>query len=107
MSAHTVILHVSNHPQDLDRALNATTRLRADLPDAAVRIIVNGPALPGITTTAASLTVPTGVQVEACAAGLDRQGIPADTLQPGVTTVPAAITAIITVQQHGASYLRL
>ncbi|WP_353114054.1 hypothetical protein [Microbacterium sp.] len=110
--SETVVLHVSDAPADVARALGSARTLReADLA-LTVRIIVNGAALDGLASGAHGVEIPgaefpDGTTVEACRIGMGKRGIPADALRPGVGIVPAAVVAIVEAQQSGASYVRI
>lgn len=101
-----VILHVSDDPADVQRALDAAAELQRADPGTRVRVIVNGPALAGLTGTDA-VDVPENTEVAACSVGLDRRGVDPDDLRPEVRTVPSAVTAIVEAQRAGAAYVRI
>lgn len=102
----TVILHATDDPGDVQRALDAASGVRSLDPSLHVRIIVNGGALTGL-TGAADLNPPEGTEVAACSVGLGRRGIDHDELRPGVQSVPSAVAAIVEAQLAGAAYVRL
>jgi len=105
-SRREVILHVSDDPDGVQRALDAAAGLAdADL-GVNVRVIVNGAALAGLTGTTA-VEVPERTQVAACSVGLGRRGITPGELRPDVVTVPSAVTAIVQAQLAGAAYVRI
>lgn len=105
-SRREVILHVSDDPADVQRALDAAAGLEdADL-GVSVRVIVNGAALTGLTGTDA-VEVSEHTEVAACSVGLGRRGIDPDELRPAVQTVPSAVTAIVQAQLAGAAYIRI
>ncbi|MFD6094105.1 hypothetical protein ACFWGN_18485 [Oerskovia sp. NPDC060338] len=105
-SRREVILHVSDDPDDLQRALDAAAGLQATDLGVRVRVIVNGPALAGLTGTDA-IEMPEHTQVAACNIGLGRRGIDPDELRPEVQTVPSAVTTIVQAQLDGAAYIRI
>jgi len=96
-----VVVHVSDDPGDLDRAVSTAQSLRDAFPDAAVRVIVNGPALDGLREG----QPPPGV--EACAIGLQRRGIDAASLRAVVEVIPSAATVLVEAQFEGAAYIRI
>lgn len=100
-----VILHVADDPADVQRALDAAGLHAAGL-GVRVRVIVNGPALAGLTGTDA-VQVPEHTEVAACSVGLGRRGIDPGELRPEVGTVPSAVTAIVHAQLAGAAYIRI
>jgi intracellular sulfur oxidation DsrE/DsrF family protein len=103
----TVVLHASGDPADVSPAVTAANSLAETHPDVAVRVIVNGPALEGVTSAGVTLTPMEGTTVEACSLGMQRRSMSTDQLQPAVHTVASAVTAIVDAQVEGASYVRL
>jgi len=106
-SRNEIVLHVSDTPEDVSRAIAASSALAQADPAAQVRIIVNGAALDGVTESAPPVTLDEGVTVEACQIGLRRRGIGEDSLRPGVSTLTSAVVSIAEAQRRGASYIRL
>lgn len=102
-----VILHVADHPEDVTRATAAGAALVQADPALRVRIIVNGPALGGVTDDAQPAAPVDGVSLQACQIGLRRRGFAADQLQSGIGTIESAVVAIVQAQRDGASYMRL
>lgn len=96
-----VVVHVSEDPADVERAVSTAASLREAFPDAEVRVIVNGAALEGLR---AGEPLP---GVEACAVGLGRRGIDAGSLRDGVKVIPSAAIALAEAQFDGAAYLRI
>lgn len=105
-SSKEVILHASDEAGDVQRAVEAASTLRATDPELEVRIIVNGPALSGLTGHD-DLEIPEGTQVEACSIGMGRRGIAEQELRPSVQTTPSAVVAIVRAQSAGAAYVRI
>ncbi len=103
----TVLLHVSDQPKDIARALGIAGILHAERPDARIRIIVNGPAVPGLTVDQTPLDITGVATVEACEGGMRAHGVTAEQLQPGVITVPSAAVALSDAQFDGAAYIRV
>lgn len=103
----TVVLHASTRPEDVTRAIDAAERLRAWRPEHRIRIIVNGPAITGVTVQAPQLELSDAATVEACEVGMRSHGITVEDLQSGVTTTPAAIVALTDAQLTGAAYIRI
>lgn len=106
-SSNAVVLHVSEKPEDVSRAVAAAKGLTDAHPDLHVRIIVNGPALVGVTTAAEQLTPDEATTVEACQVGMHRRDLAPDQLQPTVQTVGSAVVALAEAQLAGAAYIRL
>jgi len=108
MSQHpTVVLHVSDRPEDVGRSIGSASTLHKARPDAIIRIIVNGGAIVGLTLGAAPIEMPTFATVEACEVGMRSRGISVDALQPGVVTTASAIVALADAQLGGAAYVRI
>ncbi|MCK9914211.1 MULTISPECIES: DsrE family protein [Microbacterium] len=97
----TVVLHVSDSPDDVARAATTAEAIRASFPSVQVRIIVNGEALSALTQADA----PPGV--EACEIGMARRGIETAHLAPGVGTVASAAVELAGAQFAGAAYIRI
>lgn len=97
----TVVLHVTSSPADVERAVATAARLRSALAGTDVRIIVNGPALYGLTAGGEL------ADVEACGGGLDQLGIDPSTLRAGVVVIPSAAVALAEAQFAGAAYIRI
>ena len=104
--ARSVVLHVSDTPADLVRAVDNARLVAEQFPGTSVRVIVNGAALEGLSSPQ-GLEVPSGVEVAACGIGLGRRGIDAASLPAGVEVVPAAVPAIVAAQLDGAVYVRI
>lgn len=104
--SRTVVLHASQDPKDVARAVSAARHLHAHHPELDIRVIVNGPALDGLLASDAP-TSSDGVRVQACAIGLGKRGADADALPQGVETVPGAVTAIVEAEIAGAAYVRI
>lgn len=103
----TAVLHVSDNADDVSRAVSAAEALVEANDSLTVRIVVNGPALDGVTTFADHLAPGAQTRIEACEQGMQRRSIPRDALQPSVHTVRSAIVALVDAQLHGAAYVRL
>ncbi|MBM7466227.1 hypothetical protein [Microbacterium esteraromaticum] len=103
----TVLLHVSDRPDDIARAIGIAHTLHDARPEYSIRIIVNGPAVRGATRDADPLEVPGFASIEICEGGLRGRGIPVDSLQPGVVTTASAAVAIADAQFDGAAYNRV
>ena len=104
---HAVVLHVSDDPADVSRAVAAANSLAETHPDLGVRVIVNGAALEGLTSAGITLAPVEGASVEACSVGMKRRNMSADQLQPVVHTVASAVSALVEAQLAGAAYVRL
>lgn len=106
-TSRTVLLHVSDRPEDIVRAIGIAETLHGARPETRIRIIVNGPAIPGVAADATPLPSTDAATVEACEGGLRNHRIPLDALQPGILTVPAAVVALSDAQFEGAAYIRI
>lgn len=104
---HNVVLHVSDKPADVARAIGSARTLHRFRPEASIRIIVNGPAITGVTRDADALELPDFATVEACEVGMKTHRIAAEDLQPGVATTESAIVALTDAQWGGAAYVRI
>ncbi|MCW4458959.1 hypothetical protein [Microbacterium sp. MPKO10] len=105
--ATTAVLHVSDNADDVSRAVSAAETLVEANGSLAVRIVVNGPALAGVTTSARLLAPGPRTTIEACDQGMQRRSIPREALQPAVHTVGSAVVALVEAQLHGAAYVRI
>ena len=101
------LLHVSDRPEDIKRAIGIAHTLHEGRPEYGIRIIVNGPAVRGATRDADPLDVPDFASIEICEGGLRGRDIPFDSLQPGVVTTASAAVAIADAQFDGAAYNRV
>lgn len=108
--AGMVVLHVSDHPDDVARGLSAAGLIAQSEP-MRVRVIVNGPAVTELVRTGPGsrepIPSPEGVSILACQRGLRAQGFNADDLRPGVGSVPSAVIALANAQHEGAAYIRI
>lgn len=102
-----VILHVSDKAGDVPRAVAAAETITRSKPGLNVRIIVNGPALNGLTDSAEKVNSREATTIEACKLGMQRQNLPLETLQPDVLTLSSSIVAIVEAQLGGAVYVRI
>lgn len=106
-ASRDVVIHVSDAPADVARAIGSASTLHRFHPDAQIRIIVNGPAITGVTRDAEELRLPEFATVEACEVGMRAHTIAKDALQPGILTTPSAIAALSDAQWTGAAYIRI
>lgn len=109
-ASRTVVIHVTADPADVARSITSARILHKDRPEHRIRIIVNGPAITGVTRGADALAIdslPEGAAIEACEGGMRAHEITEDDLQPGIRTVAAAIVALTDAQFEGAAYIRL
>ncbi|WP_293698160.1 hypothetical protein [uncultured Agrococcus sp.] len=100
-----VIVHASDAADDVSRAVDTAGRLAESIDGVRVTVIVNGPALEGV--SALTHEVPDAVEVSACAVGLQRRGIDSAALPPTVSIAASAAVAIVEAQLDGAAYMRL
>ena len=105
-SPREVVLHISDDPTDVQRALDTARVLESTDLDVKVRVIVNGAALAGLTGTDA-VGASEHTSVAACSVGLGQRGINPDDLRPSLQTVPSAVVAIVEAQLAGAAYIRI
>ena len=106
-TSHTVLLHVSDRPEDITRALGSARTLHSRRPEFSIRIIVNGPAIAGLTVDAPALELSDAATVEACEVGMRGHGIRTEQLQPGIRTTASAVVALSDAQFDGAAYVRI
>ncbi|QMU96900.1 hypothetical protein FVO59_06440 [Microbacterium esteraromaticum] len=106
-SPRIALLHVSDRPEDISRAIGIAHTLHEARPGYGIRIIVNGPAVRGATLDADPLEVPGFASIEICEGGLRARDIPVDALQSGVTTTASAAVALADAQFDGAAYNRV
>ncbi len=99
-------LHVTNAPEDVDRMVGVASRLQQRIPGLLIQIVVSGDAVHGTIGTT-PLEAPEGVTVDACQHALTEHGYEATEVQPGIGTVPTAISALISAQLDGAAYMRI
>ncbi|WP_417235712.1 hypothetical protein [Arthrobacter sp.] len=102
-----VLLHATQGPEDIARAVAALAPLGESLPGARISVIVNGKALAGVRKDAEPIDASRRAQVFACELGMSRNGITAEGLQEGLGTVPSAVVALATGQLDGAAYIRI
>lgn len=105
-TTQAVVIHVSDAPEDVQRAMSTADALRASFPGARIRIIVNGDALSAVPALSTQ-QVPNDVEVAVCSVGLRRRDIDDADMPAGVEILPAAPVAIVEEQFKGAAYLRL
>ncbi|MDV2978576.1 UNVERIFIED_CONTAM: hypothetical protein Q9R71_15500 [Actinomycetes bacterium ARC8] len=105
-SGRSIVVHVSDRTEDLERATRTAISLEQAYPGVQVRIIVNGQALAGMTAFSTDL-LPQNTQIGACSLGLGRLGIDPETLDAGIKILPTAPLEIAEAQFNGASYIRL
>jgi len=108
--SQTVLLHVASRPEDVARAVGTARTLHRHRPEHRIRIVVNGPAITGVTTDADALDLsrlPQTATVEACEVGMRAHGIPGEKLQPGVGTVDSAVVTLSDAQFDGGAYVRI
>lgn len=102
-----LLLHATQGPEDIARAVAALATLGESLPGARISVIVNGKALAGVRKDAEPIDPARRAQVFACELGMSRNGIEAEDLQEGLGTVPSAVAALATGQLDGAAYIRI
>lgn len=105
-TARAVVIHASDSPRDMQRAIHTAQNLREGFPGVRIRIVVNGPALSAVPMLDPH-ELPENVGVAVCAVGLQRHDIAATEIPDGVEIVPAAPRIIVEEQFNGAAYLRL
>lgn len=105
-TTRAVVVHIADAPQDMERAIRTSQALQERFPGIRVRIIVNGPALTGVSSVVVD-ELPENVGVAVCALGLRRHDIAETEVPDGLEIVPTAPVAIVEEQFNGAAYLRL
>lgn len=103
--AGLVVLHVSDQPADIDRAIGAAELITSREP-MRVQIIVDGEAVTGLVGSAA-VEVEETVHISACERALQRRGLAPADVRPRVGTVPSAVIALARAQHEGAAYIRI
>lgn len=109
-TSHTVLLHVNDHAEDVARAILTSRTLHKVRPEVSIRILVNGHALTGVTTSAEPLDIdhlPEAATLEACEIGMSVHGISPDDVQAGVDTTPSVLASLSDEQFAGAAYIRI
>lgn len=107
--AGLVVLHVSDAPKDVPRALAAAELITSKEP-MRVKVIVNGPAVHGLVAEKndpEEMQPCEGVRIFACRRALWGQNLTLDELGPAVESVPSAVIALATAQHEGAAYIRI
>ncbi len=92
--AREAALHVCDDPADVQRTVRAAGALRGAGGVGTVRVVVDGPALAGV-TGADDVRVADRVEVLACLAGMRQRDIAVTDLRPGVQTVPSAVVTLV------------
>lgn len=100
------VLHVSDAPGDVQRAVATGVRLVQVNDGLLVRVVVNGAALEGLLGSG-HCNSHERVRVEACEYGLAQRGFEPSQLKAGVGTVEMAAAAMLDAQFAGAAYLRI
>jgi len=100
------VIQVTKDGAEIERAIATAERIREQLPDLEIRIIVHGDALEAV-TGAEPLAHDPAITVAACRLGLAARGHGVEELRPGFETVAGGSAAIIQAQLDGAAYLRL
>ena len=112
---NALVIHVySEDAGVLTVALRVARNAVHDLdPDAMVQVVVQGGAVRGLIAGGAypddliATIHSAGVQVLACQNSMSREGVNADLLLKGVSTVAAAVGYLARQQWAGAAYVRL
>lgn len=98
---------------DLAAATRIARNARAELPDAAIEVVVQGPCVaqlaagPSLDADIAQLASEGDIEVSACQNSMRAAGVAADVLAPGVRPVPAAVAHLASAQFAGAAYVRI
>ena len=103
--AGLVVLHVSDQPANVARALSAAELITSREP-MRVQVVVNGEAVTGLSGSE-PIDVGTAVSIWACERALSQHGLTPDGLRPRVGTVPSAVIALANAQHEGAAYIRI
>jgi len=98
---------------DLAAALRVARNARAELPEARVELVVQGPVVTQLAASgpdaaeAGALAAESGTKVTACRNSLRSAGIDETSLPAGITVVPAAVAHLAQRQFGGAAYIRI
>lgn len=102
-----LILHASDSPEDVRRALRLSGEIIEDPACASeIHIVVNHSAIPGILDVSQS-QIPQGVTVHACATAMRGHRIGRQDVPACVDIVPSGIVFIAQQQSGDAWYIRL
>ncbi|WP_262106827.1 DsrE family protein [Arthrobacter sp. Marseille-P9274] len=98
---------------DLAAALRVARNARAELPEARIELVVQGPVVTQLAGSgpaaaeAGALAAESGTKVTACRNSLRTAGIDETSLPPGIAVVPAAVAHLAQRQFGGAAYIRI
>lgn len=98
---------------DLAAALRVARNARAELPEATIELVVQGPIVTQLAGSgpaaveAGALAAGNGTRVTACRNSLRSAGIDETSLPAGITVVPAAVAHLAQRQFGGAAYIRV
>ncbi|WP_247962716.1 DsrE family protein [Microbacterium aerolatum] len=114
MSGQRVLLiHAfGSDPAVITGALRVARNASRGLPEARIRVVVQGPAVAGLVSGSGfdedlADTRRGVIDVAACGNSMEREGIEQDQLTEGVTVVPSAVIHLAEQQWSGAAYVRV
>ena len=108
-----LLIHAfGSDPAVITGALRVARNASRGLPEARIRVVVQGPAVEGLVSGSGFerdlVDALRGViDVAACGNSMEREGIEQDQLTEGVTVVPSAVIHLAEQQWAGAAYVRV
>ncbi|TCJ21768.1 hypothetical protein E0W80_15615 [Microbacterium sp. PI-1] len=110
---HMLLIHAfGSDPAVITGALRVARNASYGLPEARIRVVVQGPAVAGLVSGAGFDedlvdTLRGMIDVAACGNSMEREGVEQDQLSEGVTAVPSAVIHLAEQQWAGAAYVRV
>lgn len=108
-----LLIHAfGSDPAVITAALRVARNASHGLPQARIRVVVQGPAVTGLVGGSGVDddlvdTLRGTIDVAACGNSMEREGIEQDQLTEGVTVVPSAVVHLAEQQWAGAAYVRV
>lgn len=108
-----LLIHAfGSDPAVITGALRVARNASHGLPEARIRVVVQGPAVAGLVSGAGfdedlADTLRCPLEVTACGNSMEREGITQDQLTKGVIVVPSAVIHLAQQQWAGAAYVRV
>ncbi len=108
-----LLIHAfGSDPGVITGALRVARNASHGLPEARIRVVVQGPAVAGLVSGAGfdedlADTLRGMIDVAACGNSMERERIEQDQLTEGVTVVPSAVIHLAEQQWAGAAYVRV
>jgi intracellular sulfur oxidation DsrE/DsrF family protein len=107
LESNPLILHASDLPEDVGRALRTAAAIVGDAECAdTVLIVVNHTAISGLKTVSAS-DIPDGVGLVACAAAMRSHQVGEEDIPESVRIVPSGMVFLARMQPLQSGYIRL